>query len=170
MLKLLGALLLMGCGLALGLDPAGELRRRAAALEGWRGALELMGAELEFSLPPMGELLVRSARGAPEPVRRGLDQAAEGLGELGERPFSDIWIGALESCAPPLTREDLELLGRLGSVLGRYDGQSQRQTVERVAGELAARERRLREELRRSGKAWIATGLSLGAFAAILLL
>lgn len=170
MLRLLGALLLTGCGLALGLGAVGKFQRRAAALEGWCGALELLGAELEFSLPPMNELLIRASRAASGPVKGSLQAAAEGLASLGEQPFEDIWRQALSRCVPPLIREDVELLGRLGSVLGRYDGQSQRQAVEQVRTELGARERHVREELRQSGKAWAAAGMSLGAFAAILLL
>lgn len=170
MLRLLGALLLTGCGLALGLGAVGMLQRRAAALAGWRGALELLGAELEFSLPPMNELLIRASGAAGEPVKGSLRAAAEGLTALGEQSFEDIWSQALSRCAPPLLREDVELLGRLGSLLGRYDGQSQRQAVEQVRKELDARERHVREELRQSGKAWAAAGVSLGAFAAILLL
>lgn len=170
MMRLFGALLLTGCGLALGLGAVGSARRRSAALEGWQGALELMGAELEFALPPMGELLRRSARAADQPVKGCLNAAADGLTALGERPFSDIWEQALEGCSPPLTEADMELLGRLGGILGRYDAQSQRRAVARTEAELSERALRVREELRRSGKAWAAAGLSLGAFTAILLL
>ena len=170
MLRLLGVLLLVGCGSALGLGAVGTLQRRAAALESWRGALELLRAELEFSLPPMRELLLRSAQTAPEPVKGCLNTAAHGLEELGERSFGEIWDRALGGCVPPLTEEDVDILGRLGGVLGRYDAQSQRQAVERAGRELDGRARCAREELRRSGKAWAAAGLSLGVFAAILLL
>lgn len=170
MLKLFGALLLTGCGLTLGLGRVRSLRQRAEALEGWGIALELICAELEFALPPTYELFLRAAKAASEPAKTALHLAAERLESLGEQPFEDIWARALECCVPPLKREDLECLARLGSVLGRYDGESQRRAAERARKELSEREHRIREELRRSGKTWIAAGLSLGAFVTILLL
>jgi len=169
-LKLLGALLLAGGGLALGLGAAEERSRRAAALGSWRSALALLSAELAFCLPPMGELLENTARRAQEPAKTALLAAARGLERLGEMPFETVWGEALQTCVPPLAPEDIELLAPLGSVLGRYDGESQRRAVEEVGAALEAREGQVRAELRQGGKAWAAAGLSLGLFAAILLL
>lgn len=170
MLRLVGVLLLAGGGLALGLGAAEERSRRQAALDSWRAALALLAAELAFRLPPMEELLTAGARQAPEPARRALLTAAGELEHLGEKSFATIWAQALQTCAPPLAPEDVELLSRLGAVLGRYDGESQRRAVERAGAELEERAAQVREELRRGGKAWAAAGLSLGLFAAILLL
>ena len=170
MLRLVGALLLAGGGLALGLGAAEERERRRAALDSWRAALALLAAELAFRLPPMEELLHLGARRASEPARTALLTAAGELEHLGEKSFEAIWGQALQTCAPPLVPEDIELLSRLGAVLGRYDGESQRQAVERAGAELEIRAAQVREELRRGGKTWAAVGLSLGLFTAILLL
>lgn len=170
MLKLLGVLLLAGGGLSLGLGAVEERFRRAAALGSWRTALALFSAELAFRLPPMGELLETVAHRAQEPAGTALLTAAQGLEKLGERPFETIWGEALQTCVPPLAPEDIDLLTPLGTVLGRYDGESQRRAVEEVGAALEARESQVRAELRQGGKAWAAAGLSLGLFAAILLL
>lgn len=170
MLRLMGALLLAGGGLALGLGAVEERSRRAAALDSWRAALALLSAELAFRLPPMGELLEIAAQRASEPARTALLTAERDLAWLGEKPFEVIWREALQTCVPPLASEDVELLSSLGAVLGRYDGESQRRAAEWAGAAMEERAAQVREELRRSGKAWAAAGLSLGLFVAILLL
>lgn len=170
MLKLLGAVLLSLGGLMLGVGAVEERRRRVRALEDWRGALGAMAAELTFRLPTMEELLERAARAAAGAAEEPLAQAARGLKDLAERPFEEIWRSALAIGAPPLNREDLVLLARLGGVLGRYDAQTQRRELEETMEELTRRAETARGELARSGRAFGVAGLSLGMFTAILLL
>lgn len=170
MLKPLGALLLALGGLALGLSIAEERRRRVRVLEHWSAALRAMAAELDFRLPTTEELLCRAAETAPAPVNAALLQSAEGLTALGETPFEEIWRASLTLCVPPLCGEDMDLLARLGGVLGRCDAQSQRAALEQTASALTRRGEHAREELTKNGRAFGTAGLSLGLFAAILLL
>lgn len=170
MWKLLGAGLLMGGGLRIGLGMAGETSRRIRALESWESALTLFAGELSFRLPDMAELLELLSRRTPGPAGEALAAVWTGLKELGERSFGEIWRGGLEEHGGGLAAEDLEPLYRLGELLGRYDGQEQRGAAERTRQLLAERAARLREELRREGKVYGALGLSMGAFLTILLL
>ena len=62
MLRLMGAVLLVGgCG-AVGFSAAGRLARRVEVLRALLGALEGMERELSFRLTPMPELLERALR------------------------------------------------------------------------------------------------------------
>lgn len=166
----IGAVLLLGGGLCLGMSMAGETRRRARALEAWQAALALLEGELAFRLPTMDQLLEELSRWAHSPAREALTQAGVGLKELGERSFPEIWADAVARQAGPLAPEDVEDIQGLGSFLGRCGWEEQRQAARVLGRTLGDRADRLREEGRREGKVYCSLGLSLAAFLAILLL
>ncbi len=166
----MGALLLTGGGLTLGLCAASELSRRAAALDAWCGALGLLAGELSFRAPPMAELLMDLSARSASPASEALAGAAEGLDRLAEVPFETLWAQAVTSHAGALASEDAEVLVRLGGVLGRYDWQAQYAEAGLAREALAAHAVQVREDLRRKGRAYGTLGLALGAFVTIILL
>lgn len=170
MWRLTGAALLMGGGLWMGLQAAGELLRRVRALESWANALALLEGELSFRLPDLPQLLEDLSRRAPGPAGEGLEAVCRDLSHLGEEPFEQIWSKAIGAEAGPLTQEDLESLRRLGSILGHCGWEEQRAAAERARLALERRAAKLREDLGRKGRAYGALGLSLGTFVTILLL
>jgi len=170
MWKLMGGALLTGGGLWIGLRAAGELRRRAEALESWAHALALLAGELSFRLPDLPQLLEDLSRRCPGPAGESLAAVGGDLPRLGEETFETLWAQALARTAGPLTGEDLEPLLRLGGLLGRCGWEEQRAAAERTRRELEGRAARLREDLGRKGRAYGTLGLSLGAFVTILLL
>lgn len=168
--KLMGALLLTGGGLAMGLGWAGELRTRIAALEDWLAALGLLSGELSVSTPSTPALLKRLSRKAPPGPGEVFAQALGGLDRLGEVAFSDLWRQALEGSPGGLAHEDVEELALLGHVLGRQGREEQRAALGRTGEELSRRLALLREELARKGRVYASAGLALGLFLTILLL
>ena len=170
MWRLIGAVLLSGGGLWMGLQAAGELAAREKALESWKDALTLLAGELTFRLPDLPCLLEELAARAPSPAGEALAAVSREMDRLGEEPFSLLWTRTLTRTAGPLTREDLEPVLRLGNVLGRCGWEEQKQAAERTWQELDRAVLRLREERSGKGRAYGALGLSLGAFGAILLL
>ena len=170
MLKLIGALLLTGGGFVLGMAASGTLADRVRGLSALTAALELLERELSFRLPPMPDLLEGLARRAPAPADRFFAKCAKGLDELGEKPFDQIWSEALSGAPMGLNAEDAALLGELGGVLGRYDGEGQRQAVAQTRARLTERLQEARDERRRQGRVYGTLGTALGAFCTILLL
>lgn len=170
MRRLLGVLLLTGGGLWAGVWAAGELSRRGRALASWENALELLEEELSFRLPDLPSLLEELSRRAAAPARDNLAAVGRGLSRLGERSFGEIWTEALDQSPGGLDNGDLELLGRLGGILGRCGWSEQHSAAERTRLALEERSRRLREEQRGRERTRCVLGLSLGAFVAILLL
>ncbi len=170
MLKLLGALLVIGGGAWVGLSAAGELSRRAKALDAWAGALALMENELSFRLPAMPELVKRLSQSARPPAREVFLDLQKGLERLGEASFEELWRGALSSHAGALNGEEKDVLKGLGAVLGRYGWEDQCRSLEAARRALNERANLAREELRQKGKAYAALGVTLGAFLTILLL
>jgi len=170
MLKLLGAVLLTFGGLWAGLNAAGDLRRRVRDLEAWSAALGLLESELRFSLPAMPELMATLARRSGGSPRDVLAAVAAGLDRLGEKPFEELWTEAVTAGAGALTGEDVDVLCRLGPVLGRYGWEDQCRAAEAARRELDDHAAQARAELERRGKTYGTLGASLGAFAAILLM
>lgn len=168
--RLLGALLVTLGGLWMGLKGAWELSCRARALSSWENALELWEGELSFRLPDLPGLLEDLSRRAAEPAGSALAAVRPGLSQLGERSFGEIWEEALAQVPGGLDGEDLELLGRLGGILGRCGWDEQRSAVERTRLALEERARDLRQERQGRERTRCVLGLALGAFAAILLL
>ncbi len=170
MLRLLGAGLVIGGGAWAGLGAAGELDRRARALDAWADALELMESELSFRLSAMPELTRRLSVSAREPARASFLALQKGLERRGETSFEELWRQALTAHPGPLRGEELDVLLALGAVLGRYGWADQCRSLESACRSLRERSVQVREELRQKGKAYAALGVSLGAFLTILLL
>lgn len=167
-MELLGAVLVSGGGLWLGLRAAEELRGRARAAGSLCAALLLMEGELRLSLTPLPVLLERLAGRCPFPADRLMAHCARELGR-GERGISQVWPEALNAL-PGLDWESRTILQPLGSVLGRYDAESQLQALEAARTALEGRRDRLEAQFRSMGRTYRALGLTGGLFLMILLL
>ena len=170
MLRMAGAVLLTCGAAALGFSAAGALTRRVASLRALLGALELMDRELSFRLTPVPELLDRLASQAAAPAGPFFAACRDGLGALGEQSLAGIWRRALADRPMDLSREDQDILGELGEILGRYDGPGQREALGEIRTRLGRQLEGAQEESRRMGRVYGALGLTAGSMLAILLL
>lgn len=170
MLKLLGSVLLAGGAATLGFSAAAQLERRVRALRTLLGALEVMEREVSFRLTPMPELLSSLAERTPCPVGSFFSHCWSGLEHLGEKRLEEIWDEALEAVPMDLDVEERQVLHELGGVLGRYDGEGQREALALARVQLGGCLVRASEERTRLGRVYGALGLAAGMFLVILLL
>ena len=168
-MRILGALLLAGGSAALGFRAASRLAVRCRAQRAMLGALEQLERELGFRLASMPELLAAAAGRAAPPAQDFLRQCLAGLDELGEKSMAQIWDEALPA-AGDLGETAFTVLRSLGAVLGRFDGEAQRESLASARGELALCLEQAEEERRRMGRVYGALGVTAGAFLSILLL
>lgn len=161
--------LLFFCFCSFGLRRALELKRRAGCLRGFLSALELMERELAFSLCSVPDLLNRGAEMLTGQVKAFFCLCRETLEQDRERGLSAVWSDCLETDAISLREEDKLILREAGSVLGRYDGDSQRLALGRIRLRLEENYREAREEAERMGRVYGALGITLGMFCMILL-
>ena len=89
--------------------------------------------------------------------------------EGGQESWAESWTEALEQVALPLEEADLRLLQEAGDVLGRYDGESQRQALEGLLRGLEGQAAEAAETSRRLCRVYLALGLAAGLFCLILL-
>ena len=95
--------------------------------------------------------------------------ACSGAAEGGRESWAESWTAALEQVALPLEEADLRLLQEAGDVLGRYDGESQRQALEGLLRGLEGQAAEAAERARRLCRVYLALGLAAGLFCLILL-
>jgi stage III sporulation protein AB len=81
-----------------------------------------------------------------------------------------VWREELETCPLQLTAEDRQMLEQLGSVLGRYDGESQCRAIEEEVSRLGRQIVQAREDRRRLGRVYGVLGMTAGLFLAVLLI
>lgn len=169
MLRWVGAALVFAGFGALGLLSAGRLSGRVKALQSMTAALEQMERELTFRLASMPELLESAARAAGPPTDGFFRRCLEEMGRLGEKSLAEIWGESLDR-AGELGQPALAALRELGTVLGRYDGESQKESLAAACSELERCLQQARAERERLGRVYTALGMTAGAVLAILLL
>lgn len=169
MTNLLGkTLLLAGCA-ALGLLRGLRRHQRTDCLQGFRRALAALGRELTFSLRPMEQLMAEAERESQGSVAAFFQTCRRAFAQGGEESWAESWWAALETCPLPLEPEDVRLLREAGDVLGRYDGECQRQALEGLLRRLEEQVESARETARRLFRVDVSLGLTAGLFCWILL-
>ena len=170
MIRFLGAALLMaGCG-GLGLSAVNRLDGRVQDLRELSAGLEILLRELGFRLAPLPEALEAASGGTQGRSAQFFSFCAKETRQLAGTPFRTLWSSGLDQCPLGLSREDRELLEQLGPVLGRYDGDSQRQAVENVLAGLSRQQVRAEDDRRRLGRVYGVLGLTAGLFLALVLI
>jgi stage III sporulation protein AB len=169
MTKLLGAVLIIVSGTAMGISKYLSLRRGVNTLYDLIAALETMRGEICTRLTPLPELTDILSRRGGDGVRKMFESVRRGLDGLSENSFSVIWDESLKELAG-ICPDDLYALSSLGAALGRYDAKEQEVIITRVIGQLSASAQRAGEGLRSAGKLYIGLGAGLCAMAAAVLI
>ena len=170
MIRLLGAAFLtVGCG-GLGLLAVNRLDSRVRDLRELSAGLEILQRELGWRLSPLPEAMEAAAAGTKDRAAQFFSFGAQQSKRLAGTPFRTLWSKGLEQCPLRLNREDRSLLEQLGPVLGRYDGDSQRQAVENALASLSRQLARAEDDRRRLGRVYGVLGVTAGLFLALVLI
>lgn len=170
MLKLLGAALLLSGGVWLGLSGVRKMEQRVKALRAMSAALELIGCELDFSAPPLRELFERTAAAVEEPAASFFRTCAEGIARSEGRPLAELWRNNVEEYLSVLKEAEKACLISAGTVLGRYDVQSQRSALIRAREQLDVFWSDAVRDRQQKGRIYGVLGAAAGSFLVILLL
>lgn len=170
MMRLTGAMLIAAGTAALGLAAVARLEGRVRDLRSAIAGLEGMRLALTSCLAPLDEMLSAAAEAAEGRAGAVFSYCGEEIKKSGRQRFAALWNAALEELPLCLEEPDLEALRPLGGVLGRYDGDSQAQALERCISLLEGQLDNAVEQRRSQGKVYGAVGISVGLFLAILLI
>lgn len=170
MMRLMGAALVVaGCG-ALGLRAAARLEGRVRDLGELAAGLDTLRRELGWRLSPLPDGLDAAGRALHGPAAEFFAQCARRARAPDGQAFQEVWRSELDAALLRLKPEDRVLLERLGPVLGRYDGDSQRLALEEGAAGLRALQGAAADERNRLGRVYGVLGVTAGLFLAILLI
>lgn len=169
MLQILGKILVFLGISAFGLQYALGLKRRASYLRDFIGALERLERELSFALLPVDVLLAQMKESSRAAVRQFFVHCETRFLTRGEERLEEIWTEALKVAAMPLSDEDKRLIQEIGGIMGRYDGDSQKQAFARIHDRLKVQQEEAAEEAARMGKVYTVLGLSIGLMVALML-
>ena len=169
MLQILGKLLIFAGISVLGLQYAVGLKRRASCLRDFLGALERLERELGFALLPVETLLSQMKEGSHGAAEQFFSHCERRFRTRGEERLEEIWSESLMAMPSPLSDEDKRLIQEIGGVMGRYDGESQRQAFARIHDRLRMRQEEAAELAARMGKVYTVLGLSIGLMVALML-
>ena len=172
MIKLIGAILLVGGAAAFGMSGVFRLRGRCGSLAAVTHALGIMQSEICDKLTPMPELLGQLSQEAGYPASLLFKNAEEKMSSLGGgSSFAMIWRQAV-SVTPELmlTGDEQAVLYELGLSLGRYNADEQKNALQYAR-------RRMEDYMRRADftrdnntKLHACLGVAAGIFAVVILI
>ena len=169
MMRLLGAVLVVAGCAGLGLAGVRRLDGRVRDLGELASGLGTLQRELGWRLAPLPQALETAAGIAHGPSSAFFARCAQGAERPDGQSFQTVWREAIEAVPLRLSAEDRALLDRLGPVLGRYDGDSQRLALEDTAAALHTLQGEAADDRRRLGRVYGVLGMTAGLFLAILL-
>ena len=165
MTRLLGAVLLACGGGLWGWSRCQAEGRKEKLLGDLSAALEIMGDELRVLRRPLPEIFSLLASRGPEELRAFFALLSSPEGDV---PFRQRWQQALHQL--PIRAQERAVLEELGSVLGRYDCESQLAALSLACRRLESAARQLHSENLRRTRLWPGMGACAGAMLSVILM
>lgn len=167
MIKLLGALLILLCGTAVGFLQAAKYTDRTKELRSLIHALQRLQTEINYGHTPLPEAFTVTAATTSQPIQQLFIVTSQLLQGQQELSLQEAWTEAIERCwaNTSLRDREKEVLLRMGTVLGMSDSEDQQKHIQLAQLQLKAEEEVAREEQDKFVKMW----RSLGALGSILI-
>lgn len=169
MIKFAGLLILVAGTTSVGVYTVRQMEYREKLLRGLVESLELLEWELSFRRPRMKELFCHLASKMTGAVASFYLACAERVDQT-EVSLANVWELSAYEHLKGLNDEDFEALLVLGSVLGQYDVQSQKESVVAVCERLRGCMSQAAEQRRQKGKVYSTVGAAAGILIGVLLL
>lgn len=162
--NLIGKILFFSGSCALGIAFAMDLQKRLSTLREMQKSLEVLDRELGFALLPVEGLLSKVANNAKNEVKFFFDECIVRFASRQEERLEDIWKDSLKVELPSLAEEDKAIIEEIGSVLGRYDGESQQKAFQNIRNRLEENLEKVKSEIGQKIKIYVVLGVVFGVF------
>lgn len=169
-MRMVGFVLLQLAALLFALRQIGCKKREEEGLASFCAMLEQLVGLLGSEAAPMPELISALILRSDGCASAFLQTLAGSMDRLGERCFFELWKNALDASSIALEPEDRQTLEELGSVLGRYELETQLRAVESCRTALCRRLDALRQELPQMKRLTLGFSLAASAFIGIILI
>jgi len=171
MIKLLGALLIIGTTTWTGFEVSRHLTRRPKQLRMFRDSLQVLDAEIMYNHTPLREAATKISTQIPEPAANFYHLFAEKLSQRNvnaksawKESLDDIWSQT------DMKKSEYEILMQFGENLGKHDRQTQQKQILLAAAHLEREESDAREKQKQYEKIARSLGVLTGLLFIILLL
>lgn len=171
MIKLLGAVLILFAGTAIGFVQASFYVNRSKQLRQLIHALQRLETEIDYGQTELPTALIKSSEGIEQPVSRLFTLTAELLTAEQELSMNEAWQQAIHQVwdVTSLRAREKEVLLRMGSVLGMSNAEDQLKHLQLAQIQLKSEEALAREEQQRYANMWRSLG-TLGAILIVILM
>ncbi len=171
MIRIIGALLLVGGATVIGFGASWELSVRARVLGSFLSALDLMLSEIGSCLTPICELMEKLSKEAVSPLDSFFKACGEEKHEKPDVSFSIIWRKNLNHAEYlKLKTNEREVLSELGAVLGRYDADKQISAISHLQRRVQSLWQSAENDRKSLGKLYAKLGLICGVSVVIVLI
>lgn len=169
-MKLAGSFLVIAVSLLYGWKVKEELKAHVDQLIGMKEMMLMLQGEISYAKTPLKEAFWQMASQGKEPFSSFLKKAAEEM-DGNEEGIAKFWSRLVEEAEKfSLTREERELLKRVGENFGYLDTQMQLKNLELYIGQTEALIQKAQEELGDRQRIAGALSLMCGLFLVILLI
>lgn len=169
-MRLMGAALIAGASLVLGLTYIREQKRRLYTLCSLLELLKSFRGELATHMTPIPELtaaLAQRAHGAAAALMFSLNTR---LDHLGEKGFSELWAESVKEKLDMLAADERDVVLNLGRSLGRYELEQQLMELDHCIEYLNGRISLYRSALPEKRRLGLGLACGAGALLVIVLL
>lgn len=170
MIKLIGAVLILASFLTGAALKVNGLKKELFTLRGMIRLTEMMKNEIvarRTRLVKLSDMLIPAS---DEYTKAFTQSLKNGLEQLGEKSFFEIWRGCVDTELRALAPDCREALISLGSSIGRYDAQLQQSAFERCTESLCESENRISRSYINDRKMYFGTFAGAGIVAVIVLI
>lgn len=170
MFKIIGAVMVISGAFAVGAGGMLHMKKRVNNLKVIISALELMKAEISERLTPLPQVIEMLENESEQPIKNLFTNCKGKIRFLGKYSFSTIWKESVDETSDmDLKSPELEVIKELGTVLGRYDAQQQREMLEHIIKRLEIIQSKAEHEQTVQGKTRTAMGIALAVITVIML-
>lgn len=169
-MKVLGIGAIISAIFLLALNLTGRRKAEIDCLAELCRGLELIRAELGSRLTPMPELMRLLEGQCTGEAGNFFRTVGRALPLLEEKDFSSLWSLAADEVLRCLGQRELDIVKKVGTVLGKYELSEQLNVIDSCLTELKAGEEKLREAYPQSRRLFFGLSAAAGGFIIILLL
>lgn len=172
MLRLLGAVLIIGAGSALGMSAKQKLSRHIAAIASMIDALDYVTAELSYQQTPLPDIISQLADGQDRIAAKLFGEIRNRMQQKGGLSLSFHWQSSVRDLSSELglDQQDTEALTQCAVYLGRYQLEQQLVGLKHTRAKLERAQMEACEQFRKQGNLYRTCGLALGIMTVLVLL
>lgn len=170
MLKVIGAIIILGATTWIGFEIAKHLSHRPKQIQQFRHSLEILEAEIMYGHTPLGTAAKKIALQVSEPIASHFQFFADEL-KNDEATVKGSWEKSLQRIwtLTVLKQNEYEILLQFGENLGRHDRATEQKQIMLTLSHLEREEERARDIQERYGKMVKSLGVLSGMLIIILL-